>query len=153
MNRFDSFAAPSKSRVIAYWITTVLLAAELAVGGVWDLLPTPYLRGMIAHLGFPDYFLIIMGVWKLPGAAVLLLPGLPRLKEWVYAGAVFTFTGAVASHLAAGDGAEALVGPIIFTGLTLASWALRPPARREMATSRAVLSHGSGTAPLANALR
>jgi DoxX-like family len=61
----------------------------------------------------------------------LLVPRLPRLKEWAYAGLIFNYTGAAASHLAAGDGAETLGAPIIFTGLSAASWALRPPARRD----------------------
>src|SRR5262245_11083714 len=120
-------AASSRSRMIAYWVTTALVAAELAAGGVIDVLRIPYVRAVIEHLGYPDYFLVILGAWKLPGAAVLLAPGLPRLKEWAYAGLVFNMTGAVASHLAVGDGAETLVGPIFFTGLAVASWALRPP--------------------------
>jgi uncharacterized membrane protein YphA (DoxX/SURF4 family) len=135
MSTLTTSAAGSRTRTIAYWITTVLLAAELAVGGVWDVLQIPYVRGVMERLGYPDYFLIILGVWKLPGAVVLLAPRFPRLKEWAYAGLVFTYTGAVASHLAVGDGAETLVAPIIFTGLTAASWALRPPARYDLAPS------------------
>jgi len=44
--------------------------------------------------------------------------------------AFFTYTGAIASHLAANDGASTLIAPVVFSGLTLASWALRPPSRR-----------------------
>jgi hypothetical protein len=40
----------------------------------------------------------------------------------------FNMTGAAASHLAVGDGVGMLVAPIIFTGLVVASWALRPVA-------------------------
>src|SRR5262245_976148 len=129
--------ASSRSCTIAYWVTTVLLAAESLAGGVWDVLRIPYVRSVIEHLGYPDYFLVILGVWKVLGAVAVLAPGLPRLKEWAYAGLVFNMTGAVASHLAAGDGAETLVAPIIFTGLAFASWALRPPDRRDWASSSA----------------
>jgi uncharacterized membrane protein YphA (DoxX/SURF4 family) len=132
MTNFDSAASGSRTRTTAYWVTTVLVAAVLAVGGVLDVLQIPYARGVMERLGYPAYFLVILGVWKVPGAVMLLVPRSPRLKEWAYAGAVFTFTGAVASHLAAGDGAETLVAPILFTGLTVASWALRPPARRDL---------------------
>jgi hypothetical protein len=38
-------------------------------------------------------------VWKVPCAIVLLLPGLPRLKEWAYSGAVFNYSGAFASYV------------------------------------------------------
>jgi hypothetical protein len=56
-------------------------------------------------------------------------------QEWAYAGIVFNMTGAAAPHLAVGDGAGTLVGPLVFTGLALASWALRPPARRDFRPS------------------
>jgi uncharacterized membrane protein YphA (DoxX/SURF4 family) len=130
MTNSASSAASSRSRSIAYWVTTVLVAAELLVGGVIDILRIPYVRTVMEHLGYPAYFAVILGVWKVPGAVALLVPRFPRLKEWAYAGLVFNMTGAVASHLAVGDGAEALAAPIIFTGLAFASWALRAPDRR-----------------------
>jgi uncharacterized membrane protein YphA (DoxX/SURF4 family) len=93
----------------------------------------PPFIGIMGHLGYPAYFMTILGVWYVLAGVAVLAPRFPRLKEWAYAGLVFTYTGAVASHLAVGDGAETLVGPIIFTGLTAASWALRPPARCDLA--------------------
>jgi uncharacterized membrane protein YphA (DoxX/SURF4 family) len=126
-------AGSSRNRVVAYWVTTAIIAAELAVGGVWDILRIDYVREVLEQrLGYPAYFAVIIGVWKVPGAVALLVPRVPRLKEWAYAGAVFTYTGAAASHVAVGDGAGAL-GPIIFAGIALASWALRPSARRDLA--------------------
>ncbi len=81
---------------------------------------------------YPRYLLLILGVWKVLGAAALLAPRLPRLKEWAYAGAVFNYTGAIASHLAVGDGAAAVAYPIVQRILVAASWVLRPPARRDL---------------------
>jgi uncharacterized membrane protein YphA (DoxX/SURF4 family) len=118
-----------RGRAIAYGIATVLVAAEFAVGGVWDLLRIDYVRDTIEHLGYPTYLLTIMGVWKVPGAVVLLMPGFPRLKEWVYAGAVINYVSAAASHLIVGDGADALVAPLALLALTVVSWALRPAGR------------------------
>ena len=134
MTKFASSAALSRGRTIAYWATTAIIAAELALGGVWDTLRIAYVRKILEQqLGYPAYFAVIIGVWKVPGGVALLVPRSPRLKEWAYAGAVFTYTGAAASHLAVGDGAETLVAPIIFAGPTAASWALRPPARCDLA--------------------
>lgn len=70
------------------------------------------------------------GVWKLPAAVTLFVPRFPRLKEWAYAGAIFNYTGAAASHLLAGDGPSKWTGPLIFAAITLGSWALRPSERR-----------------------
>src|SRR5215467_670000 len=106
-----------RSRTIAYWVTTALVAAELAVGGVWDIMRIPYVRTVIEHLGYPSYFLVILGLWKVLGAAALLVPRFPRLKEWAYAGTFFNYTGALASHLAVGDGAD--VGLIVLAGVVV----------------------------------
>ena len=120
-----------RGRIVAYWVTTALLAIELAMGGVWDILRVPQVRELIARLGYPDYFLVILGVWKLLGAIALVIPRFPRLKEWAYAGAVFDLTGAVASHFASGLTAIGLlIYPIAMTAVTFASWALRPSSRR-----------------------
>jgi hypothetical protein len=61
----------------------------------------------------------------------LVIPRFPRLKEWAYAGALFDLTGAVASLWASGlIGASTMAYPIVMAGVTVASWALRPPSRR-----------------------
>lgn len=122
-------ASPSRARLVAYWVTTVLVAAELALGGVWDLLRTEHVRDVVEHLGYPTYLLTIMGIWKIPGAVALLIPRFPRLTEWVYAGAVINYASATASHVIVGDGIGSIVTPVALLALTIASWALRPAAR------------------------
>ena len=121
----------SRGHVIAYWVTTALVVFELAMGGVWDILRVPQVRGLIERLGYPLYFLIILGIWKLLGAIALIIPRFPRLKEWAYAGVIFDLTGAVASLSVSGliDAGTATY-PIVMTGVAIASWALRPPSRR-----------------------
>jgi hypothetical protein len=81
--------------------------------------------------GLPSLFLEILGTWKLLGAIALAAPRFPRLKEWAYAGVVFDLTGALASHVVSGFiEAGVLLYLIVLTGVTFASWVLRPPARR-----------------------
>jgi len=103
---------------------------ELAAGALWDLLRIEYVRVALTHLGYPLYVLIILGVWRIPGALTLLAPRLPRLKEWAYAGAFFDYTGAMASHLLKGNHGSQWIGPAIFSGFTLLSWGLRPASRK-----------------------
>lgn len=101
------------------------------MGGVWDILRVPQVRELIERLGYPSYFLLILGTWKLLGAVALVIPKCPRLKEWAYAGVLFDLTGAVASLSASGMiNAGAMAYPIIMIGVAVASWALRPPSRR-----------------------
>ena len=132
----SSGAASSRGRVVAYWVTTVLVAAELAVGGVWDLLRTDYVREVVEHLGYPTYLLTIMGVWKLPGAIVLLVSRFGRLQEWVYAGACINYASAAASHVIVGDGIAAIIAPVALLALTIASWLLRTAAVRSWRRAR-----------------
>src|SRR5215813_10833023 len=119
-------APGGKVKMIAYWVTTLIIVWELAAGGVWDVLRIPYVRDVIQHLGYPSYFLVIMGIWKIPGAVVLLMPRFPVLKEWAYAGAFFTYFAATASHLAVGDNFGVWAGPAGYGIILIASWLLRP---------------------------
>lgn len=122
-----------KAKSTAYWITTILVAAPIGSGGVAQLAQfwrNPH--GVVPLLGYPLYFFAILGFWKVLGAIAILVPGYPRLKEWAYAGIFFDLTGAAASCAAVGGyGAYAfhVVAPLILTGLTVASWALRPESR------------------------
>jgi len=81
---------------------TFVIAFEMTAGAIWGLLPIEYDRVVFAHLGYPMYLATILGIWKVPFAIVLFLPGLQPLKEWAYAGAVLNYTGAAASHFLAG---------------------------------------------------
>ncbi len=124
-------------RLVAYWIFTLLIAFEMLAGGIWDLLRIEYVRTVLTHLGYPLYLLFIIGVWKIPCGVTMLLPRFRRLKEWAYAGAVFNYTGAAASHILVDDSANVWAGPLVFAVFTLASWALRPPTRRLASTPAA----------------
>ena len=85
---------------------------------------------MMAHLGYPLYFLVILGVWKLLGVIAILIPKFPLLKEWAYAGFFFAMSGAIISHFAKGDEAIAYFGPTLLLVLTLLSWYFRPADRK-----------------------
>ena len=117
-------------RTAAYVAFTGIIALEMVAGSFWDLMHIEYVRVVFARLGYPLFLLDILGAWKLPCAVVLLAPQLPRLKEWAYAGAVFVYSGAAASHFLAGEAMSHWAGPAVFALVTLASWALRPAARR-----------------------
>lgn len=119
-----------KLRPLAYWVATALTAFIFLGGGIGDLIQPAVIRDGMTHLGYPIYFTTLLGVWKVLGGATILLPRLPRLKEWAYAGMIFDLTGAVVSHAATGDPIGKLVNPFLFCGLVIASWALRPASRR-----------------------
>ena len=123
----------AKTKSIAYWIATLLIAFFIGSGGIAQVLRVQgTVDGFVHILGYPLYFVTILGVWKVLGAIAILVPRFPRLKEWAYAGIFFDLTGAVASTAAVGVyGAYAfhIIAPLVLVGITVASWALRPPSR------------------------
>jgi uncharacterized membrane protein YphA (DoxX/SURF4 family) len=127
----------STGRKIGYWVATGLVALGFLSGGAFDLARGPNVQAVMSHLGYPVYFAAILGLWKMLGGVVIVAPGLPRLKEWAYAGMVFDLSGAVASHLISGDGVSQVITPLVLLTLVVVSWALRPSSRILMAGPRA----------------
>src|SRR5436309_12617926 len=80
------------ARNIAYWTTTVLGPASFVIGGILHLTQNEQVIATRQHLGYPAYFATILGVGKLCGAIAVVVPGIPRLKEWAYAGFFFNLT-------------------------------------------------------------
>jgi uncharacterized membrane protein YphA (DoxX/SURF4 family) len=119
-----------KPRAIAYWVTTILGPASFVIGGYLNLTRDPQVMTTLAHLGYPPYFATIMGVWKLLGAIAIVAPGLPKLKEWAYAGFFFDLTGAAATRAFVGDGVADILAPLVFLALVMASRALAPASRK-----------------------
>ena len=84
----------------------------------------------IAHLGYPIYFLTILGVWKILGVVAVLIPKFPLLKEWAYAGFFFAMSGALFSHIAVGDPVNEIFASVLLLILTVVSWYFRPADRK-----------------------
>ncbi len=120
----------SKRKKIIYWISTAWLALGMLSTGVVQVIQLKEETAMIIRLGYPAYLLIIIGVWKILGVIAVLLPKFPLLKEWAYAGFFFVMSGAVFSHLAIGDAAKDLFGPLLLLVLTFVSWYFRPANRK-----------------------
>lgn len=119
-----------KPRLILYWFTSAAAALLFAVPGSALLLKAVHFATEMVRLGYPDYFLFPFGLFKVAGAITILLPGLPRLKEWAYAGMVFDVAFASYSRAATNDPLPQIVFPLCIGTLVVASWALRPASRK-----------------------
>jgi DoxX-like family len=132
----------TKRNQIIYWISTMWLALGMLATGTLQLfkakaegaLAPPGVFG-ITHLGYPVYFLTILGVWKILGVAAVLVPKFPLLKEWAYAGFFFAMSGALFSHIASGDSLTENVPALLLLVLTVLSWYFRPADRKIMAVN------------------
>jgi uncharacterized membrane protein YphA (DoxX/SURF4 family) len=122
----------NRAQSIVYWAMTILVAVSIGSGGVAQVAHLKEnVDGFTHILGYPLYFVTVLGVWKVLGAVAILVPRFPRLKEWAYAGIFFDLTGAAASWAAVGGSGEAfhVIAPLIIAGFLLTSWALRPASR------------------------
>lgn len=135
------------AKKIGYWASTALIALSFLSGGIVDALRLPDALEGMTHLGYPPYFMTILGVWKVLGALVILAPGLPLIKEWAYAGMIFDLTGASASHFASGDDAWHILVPLILAAVAAASWVLRPASRRLVSLASADSPDRAGVVP------
>ena len=122
---------------IIYWIATLWLAAGMLATGVQQLMKLE-LEGAISPpgvygittLGYPVYFLTLLGIWKIVGIIILLIPRYPLLKEWAYAGFFILLTSAIFSHISVGHDAKELIPSALLLVLTVLSWYFRPPSRK-----------------------
>lgn len=119
-----------KRNRIIYWIFTAWLALGMTSTGIVQLMKMEEEVDMFARLGYPEYLLTIIGVWKILGVVAVLIPKFPLLKEWAYAGFFFCMSGAIVSHIALGDPIGEVAPPLLLLVLTIISWYFRPASRR-----------------------
>jgi hypothetical protein len=126
----------TKRNKIIYWIATVWLALGMLSTGIVQLLKMKEEVALFTQLGYPLYFLSILGIWKVLGVVAVLIPKFTLLKEWAYAGFFFAMSGAFLSHLAVSDHSfSAYFGPILLLVLTVLSWYFRPADRKIISTN------------------
>ncbi len=108
-----------KKNKIIYWSLTGLISFGFLMSSFMYLGKSPELMANFKLIGFPEFFVMILGVAKLLGALAIINPWFPKLKEWAYAGYAFVLIGAVWTHLATGT---PFVAPLVFLIVTTASY-------------------------------
>ena len=119
-----------KRKSIWFWIITAILSFCIFSGGLAQAFQVDGVVKGFKPLGYPNYFISIIGIWKVLGIIAILIPGFKLLKEWAYAGIFFTMTGAVISHIASNDIHPQIIAPALFAVFAVLSWYLRPADRK-----------------------
>src|SRR5262245_31856756 len=125
----ETKAMKATTKSIAYWTTTGMVVFAMFSGGIAELAHRPETIDGMKLLGYPVYFVMILGFWKLVGSLALVVPGFPMVKEWAYAGIFFNMTGAAVSHFVCHDALWHVGVTLGLAALAIASWALRPSSR------------------------
>jgi uncharacterized membrane protein YphA (DoxX/SURF4 family) len=116
-------------RKIGYWVATSLVAFMMIPGGILQVMRNPENVEGFTRLGYPVYFMVMLGVWKLLGGVAVLVPRFPRLKEWAYAGIFFDLSSATVTNAVRDGSVGHILAPIVGIAILAASWALRPESR------------------------
>jgi len=123
-----------KRNKIIYWIATIWLSLGMLSTGTVQILKLkgdgPGSLDSMTHLGYPPYFVTILGISKILGVVALLIPKFPLLKEWAYAGFLFMMSGAIFTHFAAGNSISEIFPSLLLLILTVVSWYFRPADRK-----------------------
>ncbi|NHA04159.1 DoxX family protein [Mucilaginibacter sp. HC2] len=110
----------TKTTKTIYWIGTALTSLWFGTSGFCELTANKLVWDITLKLGYPPHFIYILGVAKVVGIAVLLIPGkLLRLKEWVFAGIYFDIIFAFASKVNVLGLASAIDAIIAFIMVTV----------------------------------
>ena len=117
---------------ISYWAVTALFCLAMGISGILNLIRFEGMQDAITGLGYPAYLMSILGVAKILGVIVLLIPKMPLLKEWAYAGFTFDMLGASASHAFSGHSVPEIIVPLVVLSIAAGSYCLRPNDRRAM---------------------
>lgn len=111
-----------KTTKIIYWTSTIII---FLLDGLMPALTsnTELARQGINHLGYPDYFRVMLTIFKITGAIVLILPVIKgRFKEWAYVGFAINFICAAASHwVVDGFGGETIF-PLVAFAILIVSY-------------------------------
>ncbi len=111
-----------KTTKAIYWITTAII---FLFEGLMPALTsnTQLAIDGIRHLGYPDYFRIMLTVFKVLGATALILPVVhKRIKEWAYAGFAFNLISAFVSLCAVDGLSGQAFFPLFILAVLIASY-------------------------------
>jgi hypothetical protein len=107
---------------ITYWITTAIFSVAMLISG-YSYLADPRIVDSFNHLGFPGYFRVELGIAKVLGAIVLLIPlRNVRIKEFAYAGFTVALVSAIIAHTAVSDPVMVILKAILLLFLLMISW-------------------------------
>ncbi|MBC7488183.1 MAG: DoxX family protein [Cytophagaceae bacterium] len=109
---------------ISYWIFTILFCAAMLMDGIAGLMRVQDGKEGLAHLGYPEYLLSIVGIAKVLGVLAILQTKFKVIKEWAYAGFTINFIGASLSHLFVGDSIGMFFMPLVVLAFMFASYYL-----------------------------
>ncbi|WP_333600933.1 DoxX family protein [Flavobacterium sp.] len=111
--------AKNKKTTYLYWTLLILLALFFAISGFMEITKNPSTYPKTLLMGYPPYFILTLGISKICGAIVLVVPNAKRLKEWAFAGFTFDVVFAFISEQAINSNVGSIKAMFVFCILML----------------------------------
>jgi len=111
-----------KKTKLIYWVLTGLFAFVMVGSAIPDIFSATLAVEGFKKIGYPAYLVPFVGIAKLLGSIVILVPGYPRLKEWAYAGLIIDLTGATYSIMSSGAPPSNWIGMAVPLALAFGSY-------------------------------
>jgi hypothetical protein len=113
------------TQIAAMVITGLVAVIWVYFGGLYLIRDPDEWRIANQQLGYPLYIIPLIGVTHILGGVGLLIPNVPRLTEWAYAGLAIDLSLAFYSHLNSGGSTWDTFDPILVMVFVFASYVLR----------------------------
>ncbi|TZF84477.1 DoxX family protein [Pedobacter sp. BS3] len=107
-----------------YWVFTIIFAIMMLLDGYGGVTQQEAGKEAFRQLGYPIYLLSFIGITKILGAAALVQPMWPRLKEWAFAGFAFSFIGAAVSWACSNGPVGFIIFPLVMLTLLIVWYVL-----------------------------
>ena len=107
------------NKKIIFWSIAVLLSAFFILSGYLEITKSPSTYPKTIRMGYPPYFITMLGIAKLAGSAAFLIPAFRRLREWVFAAFTFDVIFAFASGYSIQSYGDCIKAVIVFIILTI----------------------------------
>ncbi|HVW13924.1 MAG TPA: DoxX family protein [Mucilaginibacter sp.] len=117
-----------KATKIVYWVSTLLVILLMLFTAVQTFAHPTNREAFARQVQFPGYMFEMLAIAKVLGSIALLIPGYPRVKEWVYAGFTFDLAGAIVLFAASAvpfpvaQWAPMLVGGLVLLAISYISY-------------------------------
>lgn len=97
---FTKISLKNKEKI--FLTLTVLISVFFTLSGYLEITKNAATYPKTLSMGYPPYFITTLGIAKITGAIVFLIPSFRRLKEWVFAAftidVIFAFVSGYMIH-------------------------------------------------------
>lgn len=123
--------SPKKKEII-FGVLIILIGSLFLISGYFEISKNPYTYPKTLQMGYPPYFILLLGIAKVAGVIALWQNKIKWLREWAFAGFTFDVIFAFFSGYATGIYDDCLKAMVAFIALISAYSLFRDLNRKKV---------------------